>query len=87
MSIGFDSVEMAQRGRIGAHTTLSRHDPHQLTSRAREAFLTTFEKQVDPDGTLPPEERRRRAEHALKAHMTRLARRSALARKEVANVA
>jgi hypothetical protein len=87
MPVAFDSVEMAQRGRIGAHTTLSRHDPHQLTSRAREAFLTMFEKQVDPDSTLPPDERRRRATHARKAHMARLARLSALARKEAASVA
>lgn len=86
MSISFDSIEMAQRGRIGAHTTLSRHDPRQLTSKAREAFLTTFETEVDPDGTLPAEERQRRASHARKAHMARLARLSAQARKGSSSV-
>lgn len=85
MSVSFDSSEMAQRGRIGAHTTLSRHEPKELTSRAREAFLTTFEKEVDPDGTLPDEERQRRASHARKAHMARLARLSAQARKVAAS--
>jgi len=48
---------------------------------ARETFLKRFEKEVDPDGTLPPEERRQRAEHAKRAYMLRLAKRSAVARK------
>jgi hypothetical protein len=48
---------------------------------AREAFLNRFEKEVDPDGTLPPEERGQRAEHAKRAYMLQLAKRSAAARK------
>jgi hypothetical protein len=79
-TIDIDPEEMARRGRIGAHVTHSRHDARELTASAREAFLSKFEKQVDPDGTLPDEERRRRAEHARKAHMARIGRLSALAR-------
>jgi hypothetical protein len=71
---------MALRGRIGAHVTHSRHDSHELTRHAREAFLSSFEHQVDPNGTLPEAERQRRAEHARKAHMTRLALQSARVR-------
>jgi hypothetical protein len=39
------------------------------------------EREVDPDGTLPPEERRRLAEHAKRAYMLRLAKRAVAARK------
>ena len=42
--------------------------------------MRRFEQQVDPDGTLPIEERQRRAQFALKAHMAELALRSAQAR-------
>lgn len=75
-------ADMAMRGRIGAHVTHSRYDSRELTSSAREAFLSNFERQVDPDGVLSPEERRRRAEHAKKAHFSRLALKSAEARRK-----
>jgi hypothetical protein len=78
----FDPEEMALRGRIGAHVTHSRHDSRELTAPAREVFLAKFELQVDPHGTLAPEERRRRAEHARRAHMVRIARLSAIARRK-----
>jgi hypothetical protein len=73
---------MARRGRIGAHVTHSRHDARELTAPARAAFLSKFEHDVDPDGVLSPEERRRRAEHARRAHMARISRLSALARRK-----
>ena len=82
VTLQFDPEEMAQRGRIGAHVTHSRHDPRELTAPAREAFLTKFEQEVDPDGVLAPDERRRRAEHARKAHMARISRLSAIARRK-----
>ena len=69
----FDPEEMACLGRIGAYITRSRPGTRELTSLAHAAFLTTFEKHVDPDGVLPPDERRRRATHARKPHMARLA--------------
>jgi hypothetical protein len=46
--------------------------------------MDRFERQVDPDGTLKPEERARRAGHARKAYFTRLALRSAQARRQAA---
>ena len=52
ITLAFDPEEMARRGRIGADVTHSRHDARELTSPARAAFLTSFEKQVDPDGVL-----------------------------------
>jgi hypothetical protein len=78
----FNPEEMALRGRIGAHRLRATHDPRETTAKAREAFLSQFEREVDPDGTLSPEERRRRAEHAKKAHFARLARLSAEARRK-----
>ena len=35
------------------------------TGPARAAFFARFEHQVDPDGLLTPEERRRRADQAM----------------------
>lgn len=68
--------------RIAAEISWARtRDRAARTRPAREAFLKRFEKEVDPDGTLPPEERRRRAEHAKRAYMLHLAKRSAVVRK------
>jgi hypothetical protein len=68
--------------RIAAEVSWARtHDRSARTRPAREAFLKRFEKEVDPDGTLPPEDRRQRAEHAKRAYMLQLAKRSAAARK------
>jgi hypothetical protein len=69
-------------GRLGAYTMLSRHDPREVTRAAREAFASKFERDVDPDGVLPLEERLRRADMARKAHFTRLALMSAQARRK-----
>jgi hypothetical protein len=59
----------------------ARNDARQTTVAARTAFLARFEAEVDPDGALDPEERRRRAEHARRAYFTRLALASAKARR------
>ena len=72
--------EAALRGRLGAYTMHSRHDARETTAKAREAFLSRFEREVDPDRVLPEGERRRRAEFARKAHFARLALASARAR-------
>jgi hypothetical protein len=69
------------RARLAAHAMHARHDSREVTANARRAFVERFERQVDPDGVLPAAERRRRAEHAMRAHMTRLALRSARARR------
>lgn len=71
----------ALRGRIGAYTLHATHDPRETTKPARAAFLARFEREVDPDGKLPPAERLRRAGYARKAYFTRLALRSAQARR------
>jgi len=44
--------------------------------------LARFEREVDPDGVLPEVERLRRAEHARKAYMQKLALASAARRRK-----
>lgn len=50
------------------------------TAPARRAFEARFEREVDPDGALLPEERARRAAAARRAYFKRLAVKSADAR-------
>lgn len=69
------------RARMAAHALHARRDGREITAPARAAFLARFEDQVDPDRLLSAEERARRAEHARKAHFTRLALRSAQSRR------
>lgn len=69
-------------GRIGAHVAHSLHDSAELTAPARRAFLDKFLTQVDPDGVLDPQERAKRAEHAMRAHMQTIALKSAAARRK-----
>ena len=70
------------RGAIGAHESWARTpDRPARTAPARAAFLDRFEREVDPDGTLPPADRAIRAEHARKAYFLRLALKSAESRR------
>jgi len=78
-------TERSLRARLAAHSSWAQTaDPSSRTRAARDAFLDRFEREVDPDGQLPPEERRVRAEHARKAYFTRLALKSAQARRRKA---
>ena len=73
--------QRSQRGRIGAYVQWSRTpDKAAHPAPARAAFLSRFEREVGPDGTLDPVERARRAEYARKAYFARLAFASAKAR-------
>ena len=68
--------------RIAAEISWARtHDRAARTRPGREKFLERFEKEVDPEGTMLPEERRQRAEHAKRAYMLQLAKRSAVVRR------
>ena len=69
------------RGRLAAHTRWRNEDPAEASEAARQRQLDRFEREVDPDGTLPPADRARRAEHARKAYMLGLALKSAKARR------
>ncbi len=80
-----DQSDRSLIGAIAAHERWARADADERragTAEARAALALTFEKQVDPDGTLDPIERARRAQNLRRAHMLRLARASADARRE-----
>src|SRR6266542_6670920 len=74
-------AERTLRARLAAHTMHAKHDARKTTANGRAAFLARFEAEVDPEGVLPPEERRRRAEHARSAYFKRLALAAANARR------
>lgn len=74
--------ERTLRARLAAHALHAGVDSKQHTEPARRAFMARFEDEVDPDRTLLPAERARRAEHAKKAYFIRLALKSAQARRE-----
>lgn len=68
--------------RLAAHEKWAQTpDATAATQAARTALLDRFDRQVDPDGTLPPEQRARMAASARKAYFTRLAYKSAQARR------
>ncbi len=67
-------------GRVGGLTTRARCSGDQMTRPARAGFARRFEREVDPNGVLGAAELRARADAAMRAHMLRLAERSAAAR-------
>ena len=76
-------AERSMRARLAAHVSWAKTpDPAARTRAGRDAFLARFEREVDPDGTLDPEERSRRADHARSAYFARLALASAKARRK-----
>ncbi len=75
-----NKAQRQQRARIGGYTLAATHDPKQYTQAARNGFWQRFLNEVDPQRVLPEAERDRRAKAAMRAHMTRLALRSARAR-------
>jgi len=77
--------ERSLNGRAAAHALHAKHQSQHLTAPGTAAFLAKFEDEVDPMRVLPPEERRRRAAHALKAYMARLALKSAQVRRDRAD--
>ena len=72
-----DSHEASLRGRIGGFSKAAKHPTDELTSAARRGFMARFEPSEEG---LDDNERRRRTEAALKAHMAKLAYLSSKAR-------
>lgn len=73
-----DSKDMALRGRIGGYSKAAKYNSQELTRAARAGFLRRF---IPDDANLSEDERLRRAQANLRAHMARLARLSAIKRK------
>lgn len=70
--------QRVMRARLAAHTMHARGSTN--TASARRAFDERFENEVDPDRTLTPAVRAKRAAHARSAYFTKLALASARAR-------
>lgn len=78
------AVRAARRrqAQIAAYTRWAfEPDRSAATAPARRASDLRFERMVDPDGVLSPEERAVRAEAARRAHFLRMAHRSAEVRR------
>ena len=71
----------SQRARIAALKRWGHANGTDGTSAARSQFLSRFEREADPDGTLPEEERAIRAARLKSAHFRELALRSTQARR------
>ncbi|MBA2756351.1 MAG: hypothetical protein H0U37_02765 [Chloroflexi bacterium] len=70
------------RARAAAHALHAQGGTN--TKAGTAAFLERFERQVDPDGRLTPEERTRRAAHARRSYMTSLALKASRTRTKMA---
>lgn len=74
--------ERSRQARKAAYVSWAKtDDPSARTANGRQAFLERFEREVDPEGTLPPAERARRAAALRKAYFLDLAQKSAEARR------
>jgi hypothetical protein len=79
---GLTPEQRRRRARIAAHASwAATTDRSARTAAGTKAFLDRFERQVDPEGTLPADIRTAMARHARTAYMLQLAERSAAARK------
>lgn len=77
------SSSRSLQNRAAAHTRWSRcEDRKAALAPARSAFMARFENEVDPEGTLPAEERARRAENARQAYYLKLAAAGVEARRQ-----
>jgi hypothetical protein len=76
-----DSVTKLQAQTAAHMSWANTASPATRTEPGRRAFLDRFERQVDPDGSLSPVERNRRAQHARKAYFATLAAKSAATRR------
>jgi hypothetical protein len=66
------AAERSIRARLAAHALHAQRDSRETTANGRAAFLARFDREVDPDGVLEPDERHRRAEQARRAYFARL---------------
>jgi hypothetical protein len=77
-------AERAAMASVGGLSRVIRYGSNAAVAAARSGFLAKFDREVDPDGTLDPEQRARLSALALKCHMKKMAlARTAKARKAI----
>lgn len=77
--------EHAINGRIGIRTRLAattKAERKRQAATGQAGLLARFEREVDPEGLMSDEDRAYAAEEARRAHMGRLAKASAAARRK-----
>ena len=74
MASTLSPAERSLRSRLAAHSLHAKGGTN--TGPAKAAYDARWARLVDPDGSLSPGERERRAEHAKKAHYTAMALKS-----------
>jgi hypothetical protein len=78
--LSLSAEERVLRARIAAHTLHAKGGTN--TGPAKAAFEARFEREVDPEGILDPEERQKRAQHARAAYFLRLSLAGVKAKRE-----
>jgi hypothetical protein len=76
-------IQRSLRGQIAAETrwgNTSQAERTRAAERGQAGLWARFEREVDPDGALPPAERAKRAANLRRAHMARVALASSRAR-------
>jgi hypothetical protein len=76
-------AQRSLRAVVAANDRWARTPAAERRGRAESGqagFVAKLEKQIDPDGVLPPEELAKRVENARRAHMARIALKSATKR-------
>ena len=71
MAFSLTPEQRSLRARVGAYALHAQGGTS--TKAGSAAFLARFDREVDPNGILASDERSRRAEFALRAHMAKLA--------------
>lgn len=85
MAMPLSPTERTLRARAAAlslHASTDSREHMKPAQAASPGHLSYWERQVDPEGQLDEAERRRRADCAHRAHMTKLALASARARRK-----
>ena len=82
MALSLSPEQRRLRAQTAAYERWSKEDPREGIKPARAAFNQRFVDQVDPERVLPEAERTRRAQAALRAHMSRMALASSRARRK-----
>lgn len=85
MPLTLTPAQRTLRARAAAHALHAQGGTS--TKAATAASQGRFERQVDPDGVLPPDERLRRADHARRAYMASLSLKASRARSAQQKVA
>jgi len=84
MSLNLTPAERSLRASLAAHTrwaNTSTAERRRQADRGQAALLAKFAAEVDPGGTMTPEERDKLARNRYAAHMKRLALASSRARR------